>query len=402
MKIFFALLFLFAGVTTAWSQNTYHEITLPELMKKYRQNASNMVIVDVRTKGEYHDSSTNFRAGNIGRIKGVTNIELQELESNPASLKALEQYKDKEVYLLCSHSYRSRNASNILTRNGFKNVNNVQGGMTEWYRRYDDLLPYRSMLETSVKYKNISSAQLYDLLAGNRDILLIGINAKPRTFFDSTTATFLKYLPTFKKAIYFDVSDSAKVLELAKQSPRKPIVFFNYTGQGADMASFLANKGVPDVQYVIGGLTYFFEYVANKNLLAKAAPLQTASNTIRFVTPVHYSEQLAGKANTVVVDLRQDSLFHKVSRGIKSDFNYVKSSQNFPFSKTAYDFEKAYPDKKGQYVLISRNGFEGIELADELSRRGYTVYWILGGIGRFDWYTINTDAKACQANLVRP
>ena len=163
MKKFLPLLLLSVILFDASAQHTYNEITLPALMKKRNGNASNMVIVDVRSNAEYYDSSSRFKNGNIGRIKDVVHIELQELEKGGESLKQLEPYRDKDIYLICSHSYRSRNASNILTRNGFKNVNNVQGGMTEWYRRYEDLLPYRNALETSVRYKNISSAQLYDL-----------------------------------------------------------------------------------------------------------------------------------------------------------------------------------------------------------------------------------------------
>ena len=47
-------------------------------------------------------------------------------------MNELEKYKDKEIVVYCSHSRRSPRASYILTRNGFKNVTNMLGGMSVW------------------------------------------------------------------------------------------------------------------------------------------------------------------------------------------------------------------------------------------------------------------------------
>jgi rhodanese-related sulfurtransferase len=402
MKKLIPLLLPLFLVHFAQAQNTYREITLPELMKKYQQGSSNMVIVDVRSNGEYYDSASRFKSGNIGRIKGVMHIELQELDK-PESLKLLEPHKDKEVYLLCSHSYRSRNASNILTRNGFKNVNNVQGGMTEWYRRYDELLPYRSSLETAVRYKNISSAQLYELMSKKTPFTLIGINIVPRTFFDSATLRYLGYYPSFKNAVFFNDNDSAKILDFAKKNAGKPIVLFNNFSNGAaEMADYLAIQGIQHVQYLVGGIGYFMEYGANNSLMNEAAAALTANNAVRFVSAGYVCGQFHRKdGDLAIIDIRSDTLFNKPNRGIKNDYTHLSRSVNFPFSKGASEFEKVYPDKKRRYLLVSRNGNEGIELADQLSKNGYQVYWLIGGIPRYDWYTINEEPFFCKDELLK-
>ena len=90
MKKFLPLLLLSVILFDASAQHTYNEITLPALMKKRNGNASNMVIVDVRSNAEYYDSSSRFKNGNIGRIKDVVHIELQELEKGGESLKQLD------------------------------------------------------------------------------------------------------------------------------------------------------------------------------------------------------------------------------------------------------------------------------------------------------------------------
>ena len=50
------------------AQNNYNEVTLPELMKKLQQKDTNMIIVDVRTHGEYYDTSSMYQQMNIGHI----------------------------------------------------------------------------------------------------------------------------------------------------------------------------------------------------------------------------------------------------------------------------------------------------------------------------------------------
>src|SRR6202008_1383141 len=198
-----ALVFcLLVFILGAKAQDNYNEISLPELMKKKQKGDNNMVIVNVRSKGEYGDTSRS-RQANIGRIKGAINIPVQDLRENPEAVKQLEPYKDKEIYLICSHSYRSRAASNVLLKNGFTHVNNVRGGMTEWYRRYEELSPYRdAFLERGINYQNISPAQLLDDLSSGKNVMLIGIQNPPKFWYDSFNLKLYRYHPVFKKTVY--------------------------------------------------------------------------------------------------------------------------------------------------------------------------------------------------------
>jgi rhodanese-related sulfurtransferase len=134
-----SLSYLKAQTTTDDLNFAYKEITLPHLMQKVQQGQKNFVILDVRTKGEYFDTVSGARHLNLGHIKSAINIPLQDLQQKPEALKELEQYKDKEIYVICSHSYRSRTISKLLLQNNFSNIINVQGGMSEWFRNYDEL-----------------------------------------------------------------------------------------------------------------------------------------------------------------------------------------------------------------------------------------------------------------------
>jgi rhodanese-related sulfurtransferase len=239
------------------------------------------------------------------------------------------------------------------------------------------------------------------MLTDKSSMLLIGINIVPRTFYDTANLLYLNYIPMFKKALFFNYSDSAKIMELAKKNKGMPIVLFNnFSYGGAEMADWLASQGIPNVQYLVGGISYFCEYLANKNLLQTANKIMSTVNSISFITPFYYCQNFADKPGTVVIDLRHDTLYNKKNSGMKADYTHLKNSSNFPSAKGITEFEKAYPNKKLQYVFFSRNGVEGIALADQLSTKGYTVNWMLGGIPRFDWYVTNTETTVCEDLLL--
>jgi rhodanese-related sulfurtransferase len=78
----------------------------------------------VRTKDEFEGKSNP----KFGTLKNAINIPIQVLEEK---ISTLDQYKDKEIIVYCSHSRRSPRASYILTQHGFSNVTNMAGGMSE-------------------------------------------------------------------------------------------------------------------------------------------------------------------------------------------------------------------------------------------------------------------------------
>jgi rhodanese-related sulfurtransferase len=88
-------------------------------------NDTSVVVLDVRTPGEYSGTSGT----NYGHLKGAINIPIQELEKR---IGELDKVKDKQILVYCSHSRRSPRASYMLNTHGFNNVTNMSGGMSEW------------------------------------------------------------------------------------------------------------------------------------------------------------------------------------------------------------------------------------------------------------------------------
>ena len=102
----------------------FKNLTLDEFCARMTANP-NAVIVDVRTPGEFQGSRTDVAS--FGHFKRAINISVDEIAARAGELAA---YKDKEVLVYCSHNHRSPRASYILGTLGFKNVNNMVGGVS--------------------------------------------------------------------------------------------------------------------------------------------------------------------------------------------------------------------------------------------------------------------------------
>ena len=100
-----------------------HTSVSPEKVCRFIASKKDLVLLDVRTREEFNGTAEEH----FGTLKNAINIPIQELESRLSELK---RYKDKTILVFCSHSHRSPRASYLLTQNGFKNVVNMEGGMS--------------------------------------------------------------------------------------------------------------------------------------------------------------------------------------------------------------------------------------------------------------------------------
>lgn len=92
-------------------------ITAPELNEKMKFG-KHPLILDVRRPDEFRQ----------GHIRGAKLMPLNELYKHMGELP-----KGREIVCICATGNRSRSASRILAKEGFK-VFNVKGGMLAWRR----------------------------------------------------------------------------------------------------------------------------------------------------------------------------------------------------------------------------------------------------------------------------
>ena len=83
-------------------------------------------LIDVRTKSEYES----------GFIESALNIDFfsDTFESDVLSLN-----KNSKIILYCRTNNRSTKSANLLKKNGYKNLNVIEGGITDWVKNGNDI-----------------------------------------------------------------------------------------------------------------------------------------------------------------------------------------------------------------------------------------------------------------------
>ncbi len=103
------------GNNTSTQKSTFTNVSPSEANEMIRND--NIQVIDVRTLEEY----------NSGHIPNAKLLPLQEL---PIRLKELDP--NEKYIIICKSGNRSTQASQLLIKNGFKNIYNINGGMNHW------------------------------------------------------------------------------------------------------------------------------------------------------------------------------------------------------------------------------------------------------------------------------
>jgi len=96
----------------------------PAQVRELLKSQAPPVIIDVRTPEEF--------TGELGHIAGARLIPLPILSD---SLLALSALKDNTLIIVCRSGRRSAIAAEMLAKEGFKDINNLKGGMISWTKR---------------------------------------------------------------------------------------------------------------------------------------------------------------------------------------------------------------------------------------------------------------------------
>ncbi len=106
--------------TKPHGKNQYTDISVQQ--GKGMIDTGEVFILDVRTQEEFAS----------GHINGSTLLAVQDIPKQELAEKLKEIPKDRKILVYCRSGRRSAQASGILTENGFAQVYNMQGGITEW------------------------------------------------------------------------------------------------------------------------------------------------------------------------------------------------------------------------------------------------------------------------------
>lgn len=88
----------------------------------HEMSKRNVLLIDVREKNEVEVQAYD--------VENIKNLPLSQLESLLPEIP-----KNKQVILVCRTGNRSQKAFDLLQKNGFTNMTNMQGGMVEWEKK---------------------------------------------------------------------------------------------------------------------------------------------------------------------------------------------------------------------------------------------------------------------------
>lgn len=180
------------------------------------------LVIDVRSAEEYK----------AGHLMHAINIPVGEVKNN---LEKLSAWKDKSVILYCNTGKKSKEAADILAKEGFKDVTNAQG--------VKDYTDYKLVI-----YGNITGADFQKVITEAKG-----------AFFDARDAKDFE-AGHVKDAKNVDAKNLDGIESLLPEDKNAPIYTYCYSGnRSGEVAKKITELGYTNVTNVLDG-TKEFEY----------------------------------------------------------------------------------------------------------------------------------------------
>lgn len=355
----------------------------------------NLVLLDVRTPGEYADTS-RFIGSRIGRLKGSINV---SIDSVPQHMNDLKAFKGRPILVYCSHSQRSRRVSKFLADSGFTNVYSLNGGMTEVNRTPDAAFPCKSSLYTSnLSYKLISPDDAVAFIKDKNNLVL---DVRPAAQFNSTDSMEYNNIGRFKNAMNLphDQLDQ-KMDKLVKFKARPVLVVDLSLAEEVAAAAKLTKAGFKNVSVLYDGIDVFMLRFPSTGKERKE--LITGAPGYKLVGVRETIDLVNNNPGLVVADIRPKDQFENKAEQKFLNLGRIKNAANLTSQAQLEDYLKGKP--KTTPILIygsfsaGTRGMKGLpaanpsDLAKKLAAEGYTrVHLLYNGIYEVVWSAANVD-----------
>ncbi|MDB5137827.1 MAG: rhodanese-like protein [Mucilaginibacter sp.] len=390
-----------AQLNQRFDNTNYKAIYFSEACKLIAANPD-LLLLDVRSPGEYADTGKSV-SYNIGRLNGAVNL---TIDSVPAHIKDLEQYKDKTILVYCSHSQRSRIVSKYLGDNGFKNVYSLNGGMTQVNKTAIAGFPCKSSLYTSnLPYKFVGPDDAVALIKDRNTVIM---DVRTPTEFNIRDTSEYKNVGRIRGAVNVPLNTIDKQITLLAKYVDKPILIYDLFGQdGIEAAIKLTNAGFTKVNVLFEGINTFF---ANTSTSDTKRDLLIASPAYKLIGVRETVDLVNANPNLIIADFRPKQEFENKSGNNFSNLGHIKNAVNF---NSVDDLEAYLKDKpKTLPILIyssfsaSMKGMAGMANTDlskvsrQLSIEGYTVYLLYSGLYSVVWASANVESCKDAASIL--
>ena len=357
----------------------YKTIYASNLCKMLQQDP-NILLVDVRSPGEYSDSS-QYASLNQGHLKGAMNLDIEAIKKDP---KLLDQFRDKTVVLYCSHSQRSRRVSKLMAESGFTSFYNLNGGMSVLNQLSNSDFPCKSELIVSdLPFKNLGFNETAALVQNEKNLLVLDI--RPIAQFNSADSVTAYNVGRIKGAINIPYGQlKQRIDELAKYK-QQPVLVYSTSGDGdaARAAGELVNNGFSNVYQMLGGINSF---IASKEEI----PFIENPPAYTLVDARGALDLLKTRKGLVIYDTRSADEFNNKLSGMTSYKNLGHIKDAIHVQQASFQ-SQALPDDKNTPLLIYGNE-ESFKLASMLAEEGYKNIHLMNGLYDFVWSGFNVES----------
>lgn len=399
MRRIFLLFFLFiVQLLQAQYKNdnvSYKTVDPAELCSLLMNNPG-YLLLDVRSAGEHNDTS-RFTGLNIGHLKNARNIDIREL---PKRWKEIESYKQKPVFVYCSHSQRSRRASRLLADSGFTNIFNINGGLTSFY--YRDLTSdecIASLLSTANGYSVISPAGLCRKLTGAGSNVIV-LDVRPDSAYDHiSTDPQANASGTIRNSLHIPFEKLQTNLSAVPKN-KEVIVVDVYGDDAAKAAALLSANGYTHISMLIEGIERFL-YVPDADIPCKSA-LYVPASAIKTISVADFGKMMQADNNHLVIDARSVNEFESKHKDAFRNIGHVTSAVNLPATDTDTKLQELTASHSTPvFIYDFSGGKDAYRVAEALVSKGFTnVSVIAGGLFNIRWTAANMKGQNRLFELV--
>jgi len=372
----------------------YKTVFMEDLCESLKTNPD-YVLLDVRSKGEYSDtSSSNYL--NIGHLKNAINIDINELGNR---LGEIRNATNKPVFIYCSHSQRSRRASTLLADSGFAKVYNINGGLTTFNLLKETGIPCADLFyETSNQYTFLPPADLVTLLKKEKNVFILDI--RPDSVFKAISRDeLLNAYGKLNNAVNIPLESLA--VSLAKLPKDKTIIIVDEAGnEGPKAAKILFANGFKDVSLAFNGMSTWIATPLNE--LPEKNKYWSNTAAYKLITADDFDELAKKNKELVIVDVRTVEEFNNKAKDAWRNRGNIKNAINIPSENFATRWKELDAYKLNPVVIHHfSSGREAFLAAKTLIDNGFTnVKVLIGGIWNLRWRAANIKGKAHLADWV--
>jgi len=344
------------------------------------QKNPDVLLVDVRTAGEYSDTS-QYASLNLGHLRGAINIDIDGMKKN---MDTIARYKNKTIVFYCSHSQRSRRVSKLLTENGFTDFYNLNGGMTVLNQLSEQEFPCKKELIVSgLGFKNKSFNEAAWLIKNEKALVVVDV--RPASQFNNTDTAAAMNVGKIKNAINIPYADFEQQQEKLLQYKQRQLLVYSSSGDGdaARASASLVKKGFTGVNQLLGGINGFIASQEDVSCIdnGTAYTLLDAPRTLSL---------LQNTRGMVICDTRPEEEYNNKLTGMIAYRNLgnIKNALHVP---AANFLTQPLPAAPNTTVLIYGHEASFV-LAAQLCNKGYKKVYLLDSFYDFVWSGFNVES----------